>query len=113
MLCLSFTEATSAAFGKRLSEGFPEKQFTSTNIAAVPPMFPALQVLPQERSWQLLVISSKSLEVCRAVLTWHHVKAPILSTAKGDEQAAGFPLSPLTHTMLIQKLRETADICVN
>lgn len=55
----------------------------------------------------------KALEVCRPVLTWHHVRAPILSTARGDEQAAGFPLSPLTHTMLIQKLREAAGIFVS
>lgn len=62
----SFTEAMSTAFGKSLSEGFPEKQFTSTNTAAVPPVFPVLQVLPQELA---AAGNIKTLEICRPVLT--------------------------------------------
>ena len=107
MLCPSFTEAMSAAFEKRLSEGFPENHsHSATNVCSTASL---------STGKELAVASNiKTLEVCRPVLTWHHVRAPILSTARGDEQAAGFPLSPLTHTMLIKKLRETAGyLCVS
>lgn len=56
--------------------------------------------------------NTKTSDVCRPVLTWHHIRASTLSIARGDEQAAGFPLFPLIHTTLIQKLKEDADIFV-